>query len=116
MSLSRSGDIYPLQPHTLSPASVHVGEASIAYPCFDSSDFMYEDRSYQNYILRNHPITRTDMRELAESIVSQRTCMVSEDTPENLLPMVYYRGEGELMLVATRKKDGPTGVSIAAKN
>ena len=45
---------------------VHVGEMWSPYPCFDSEDYLYENRTYQNYIFRSRPITQDDMRKLSE--------------------------------------------------
>lgn len=41
---------------------IHVGEVWQGYPCFDSSDYATEARSYQNYLVRNKPVTNADMQ------------------------------------------------------
>ena len=79
---------------------VHVGEMWSPYPCFDSEDYLYENRTYQNYIFRRRPITQDDMKKLSELPSSCNECRVSENVPEDMRPMVYYVGDGAIMLVA----------------
>lgn len=77
-----------------------VGEYSESYPtfdCYDSSD----NRSYQNYIIRKYPITDDEFRAISE-LGHCNCCTITEETPLNYLPLVYYRGEGGFMLVAQR--------------
>ena len=81
---------------------VHVGEMWMPYPCFDWEDSMYEDRTYQNYVLRRRPITQEDMRQLSELPSHGNELRISNDIPEDMLPMVYYCGEGNDMIVAQR--------------
>jgi len=78
---------------------VHVGELCDPYPCFDSSDYGSENRSYSNFIFRNHPILLNDMRRLSELPGQINNCRVTEDVPQDMRPMVYYSGEGSVMLV-----------------
>ena len=80
---------------------IHVGEMWMPYPCFDSSDYAYEDRTYQNYIFRRNPITQEDMRKLSELRSHGDERRVSDDVPLEMLPMVYYCGDDDTMLVAT---------------
>ncbi len=79
---------------------VHVGEQWEPYPTFDSSDSGYESRSYSNYMFRKHPIRQNDMRRLSELPSSINVCKVTEDTPVDMRPIVYYKGDGNVMLVA----------------
>jgi len=83
-----------------SKCEVHVGEVWASYPCFDSEDFMYEDRTYQNYIFRSRPITQDDMQQLSALPSKCNYCRVSENIPPEMLPMVYYVGDGDTMLAA----------------
>ena len=78
---------------------IHVGELWMRYPCFDSSDFLYENRSYQNYIFRNHPIWKREMRSLEELPGFCDARRLDDSVPVDMLPMVYYRGDGNTMLV-----------------
>ncbi len=91
-------------PQSCEPKSecmVHVGELWQRYPCFDSEDYMYENRSYQNYIFRFHKITKFNMRMLAYLPGWYNCKRVSWLLPWWYLPMVYYEGDGDTMLVAT---------------
>ena len=65
---------------------VHVGELWMSYPCFDSSDFLYENRTYQNYILRERPITFEDMERLKNLPSGMNAQRLSPSVPEDMLP------------------------------
>lgn len=79
---------------------VHVGHLFENYPIFDSSD-LCDDRTYQNYIFRTAPITEEDMIEAFHTFHGFNFCMVHENIPEERLPILYYRGDGKYMLLAT---------------
>ena len=79
---------------------VHVGEMWMPYPCFDFEDSLYEDRTYQNYILRRRPITQGDMKRLSALPSKGNELRITEELPIDMLPMVYYVGDGDTMLVA----------------
>lgn len=79
---------------------VHVGQLWMRYPCFDSSDFLYERRSYQNFILRDRPITSADMKKLNNLPWKGNAKRISESVPSYMLPMVYYVGDGNEMIIA----------------
>lgn len=79
---------------------VHVGEMWMPYPCFDSEDFFNENRTYQNYIFRRNPITQDDMRKLSELPSGCNECRISENMPVEMLPMIFYVGDGETMILA----------------
>lgn len=79
---------------------VHVGELWMSYPCFDSSDFMCENRSYQNFIFRDRPITSSDLRRLEQLPTHMNAQRLDASVPEEMLPMVYYVGDGDTMWVA----------------
>ena len=80
---------------------VHVGEMWMPYPCFDSEDFAIENRSYQNFVFREHPINQDDMRVMSELPSKGNECRISENMPAEVLPIVFYVGDGDSMLVAT---------------
>ncbi len=81
---------------------LHVGNFYENYPRFDSSDAL-DDRTYQNYIVRPRPITTEDFSEISAVKGKGNNCRVHEGTPASLLPLVYYQGAGDYMLVATEK-------------
>ncbi|MCH5310397.1 MAG: hypothetical protein J1E57_00290 [Prevotella sp.] len=73
---------------------LHVGQLWERYPCFDLSDYATERCFYQNYIIRKEPIRETEILQLKKFRISERI-------PLDMLPMVYYVGDGGFMLVAT---------------
>ncbi len=81
--------------------SVHVGEMWMPYPCFDAEDYANENRTYQNFVLRQRPITQDDMKTLSELPSKGNECRISESMPAEVLPLLYYVGEGDTMLLAT---------------
>ena len=81
---------------------VHVGQIYENYPVFDISDYS-DNRTYQNYIFRTAPITENDMNEAFETFHGFNFCMVHEGIPEEMLPILYYGGDGKYMLLATAK-------------
>ena len=82
---------------------IHVGEMWMPYPCFDWEDSINENRTYQNYVLRSRPITQEDMQRLSELEPHTNEQRIWSDVPEDMLPMIYYCGEGVDMLIAVRK-------------
>ena len=82
-----------------------VGELYESYPCFDSSDFMYENRSYQNFVIRDRLVTDKEMLRITRLPMRSNYRLVTEEMPLDALPMVYYEGDGGMMLVATQKVD-----------
>lgn len=82
--------------------NIHIGELYESYPTFDSSDFG-DNRSYQNYIFRATPITEANMMETLGIPHDCNFCMVHENIPAYLLPILYYEGDGDYMLLATSK-------------
>ena len=95
--------------HTFSPtakqgyADVHICEIYSSYPIFDSWDAC-DDRTYQNYIFSSSPLDENIMQEAAHTPHGINFCMVHEKLPQEKLPILYYKGEGKQMLLATRKK------------
>lgn len=77
---------------------IHVGEMWMPYPCFDSEDFANENRSFINFIFRSRPLTQDDMRQLSELPSSGSQCRVTDHVPQDMLPLLYYCGEGNEML------------------
>lgn len=82
---------------------IHIGEIYQNYPIFDSYD-LSDDRTYQNYIFRNKAISEEDMRVAFQIPHESNFRMVHENIPQELLPILYYSGDGKYMLLATSKK------------
>lgn len=79
---------------------LHVLEIYQRYPCFDSSDYAYEDRFYRNYFFLEKPFTKADIIRLAEMKRVGNLEYIADEMPEQALPSVYYVGEGNDMIVA----------------
>lgn len=98
-SIYRKGDSISKKETLQGP--IHVGEVWDSYPVFDSGN-LGDDRTYQNYIVRDRPISDMEMSDLANVHSRYDFCKLHETTPENLLPMVYYRGDGGFLLLAKK--------------
>lgn len=72
------------------------------YPKFDSSDAC-DDRSYDNYIIRKREITNTDMNRLFKVPSCRNAMRIHETIPTELLPVLYYGGSEDYMLLASAK-------------
>lgn len=82
---------------------IHVGKFYADYPCFDSFDAC-DNRSYQNFIFRKEQITCEEMRRTLKAVPHNRDfCMVHESIDYNYMPILYYKGEGDYMLLASWK-------------
>ena len=81
-----------------------------SYPCFDSSDFMYEDRSYQTYFFTmDKEVATAICEETRMSSWDYMTKHIEEKYPvlepmfnmskiqEYHLPFIYYHGDGDTM-------------------
>lgn len=70
---------------------VYVGEDSQLYPCFDSSDYLYEDRRYTNLVFAE------SMAELERKLeVLERMSQLERNynkLTERLHPMAYWEGD-----------------------
>ena len=83
---------------------IHIGELYESYPIFDSYD-LSDDRTYQNYIFREKNITCRDMEATFSIYHTGDFCMVNEQITPELLPILYYKGDGNYMLLATKKEE-----------
>ena len=88
---------------TLPYPDIHIGQLWERYPCFDSYDYANEKRTYQNYIFKKTPISKEDIVKLHKLPATTNFCKVTDEIPEDLLPILYYVGEGDTMLLATKK-------------
>lgn len=83
---------------------VHVGYLYKDYPKFDSSDYLYDNRSYNNYIFAKEPITEERMREVQKIPSAYNLIKVHEAISETQLPILYSDdGWGGYMLLATKR-------------
>lgn len=79
---------------------VHVVCIYEPYPCFDSEDYASEDRDFSNYFFSTEPFTKQHIERLANLPGRCNAQMVDETMPEWAAPAVYYRGEGDKIIVA----------------
>lgn len=83
-------------------SGLHVSEFYASYPVFDSYD-VGDDRTYQNYVFTNEPIDEVRLKEISEISCNYNYCMVHERIPERFLPILYYSGDGDYMILAQKK-------------
>lgn len=79
---------------------LHVVELYERYPCFDASDYAYEKRCYSNYFFSTEPLSDEAIVGLSKLKRGANYCMITSDMPGTALPMVYYVGDGNEMVVA----------------
>lgn len=93
------------QPWEIEPKSsvegVHVVCVYEPYPCFDSEDYATENRDFSNYFFSTMPFTKQQIERLAKLPGRCNAQIVNENMPEWAIPAVYYRGEGDKMIIAT---------------
>lgn len=95
---------YTREGYIRNPAGMHVGDIYENYPVFDSYD-VGDNRCYHNYVFSRVPLTEEMMEEYCNKISSHfNNCMVHEDIPEVLLPIIYYNGDSDYVLLATAKQ------------
>ena len=80
---------------------IHVICVYEPYPCFDSEDYANEDRDYSNYFFSTRPFTKQQIDRLSKLPGRCNAQIVCDTMPEWAAPAVYYRGDGEKMVVAT---------------
>ena len=85
-----------------SPDGLHIGMMFQSYPQFDSYD-AGDNRSYDNYIIRKKEITKSDMEKLSEVPSLYNDMRIHERIPASMLPILYYGGSGDYILLATAK-------------
>ena len=84
------------------PMGLHIGNIWECYPVFDSYDSA-DDRSYNNYMISHQPFTEDLMEQYCKQIkVHSNACMVHEDIPRSLLPILYYNGDSDWVLLASK--------------
>lgn len=91
---------YPCNPIA---SDIHVGEIWHSYPMFDIYD-MADNRTYNNYVVRNHKITPKDIAAVIALPYEANYIRITEHISKDCLPLVYYNGDGNSILVATAKQ------------
>ena len=91
---------YTREGYEPNPAGLHIGNIWESYPMFDSSDAS-DGRSYNNYVFSKKPLTEDMMEQYCKEISSDfNACMVHEHIPKSLLPILYYDGDSDNVLLA----------------
>lgn len=87
-------------------AGLHIGNIWESYPTFDSFDDA-DGRSYDNYIFSKQPLTEAMMDRYCKEVSANfNACMVHEYIPQDLLPILYYNGDSDYILLASAKSSG----------
>ena len=95
---------YARSEYKRNPLGWHIGNIWESYPKFDSYDDS-DGRCYDNYVFAKQPLTEEKMEAYCKQIrASYNYCMVHENIPASLLPILYYVGDGDSVLLATGKK------------
>lgn len=95
---------YKREDYKHNPSGLHVGNIWKSYPKFDSSD-ANDGRSYNNYVFSKTPLTEEMMEDYCSRIKAPfDSCMVHENIPADLLPILYYDGDSNCVLLATAKE------------
>ncbi len=81
---------------------VHIGMIYKNYPVFDCYDAC-DNRCYRNFIFRKRKeITSKDIEDTFRYVKFKNDfCMVHEEIYASYLPILYYRGDGNYMLLAS---------------
>ena len=80
---------------------IHIGEIYQHYPTFDSFDAC-DNRCYRNFIFSKEAITAQEMEKVFSATPhTNNFCMVHETIDWGFLPILYYSGEGDYMLLAS---------------
>jgi hypothetical protein len=72
------------------------------YPCFDIYDSINENRFYQNFFFSKKAFTAETVLKISKLPTYSNCCLCTEHIPEELLPMIYYCGEGEVLIMASK--------------
>ena len=95
---------YALEGYIHNAAGLHVGNIWESYPKFDSYDDC-DSRSFNNYVFSMQPLTEAMMDQYCKHVdIGSNACMVHENIPEQYLPLLYYDGDSDYVLLATAKK------------
>lgn len=72
---------------------LYVGLVYEPYPCFDSSDYGYEDRKYWNFFFSRKPITEGIINRLADMQCLSDARYVHKNMDESATPALYWGGD-----------------------
>ena len=73
---------------------IYVGCDCERYPCFDSEDYATENRFYWNFVFARDKLELDQKIKLLETCrCGCNYCKLTEATPEELYPMIYFQGD-----------------------
>lgn len=82
-------------------SSPYIVERSQRFPCFDSSDYAYENRYFRNFLIchskQEADIKAKKMTQLREG---GNFCLVNNNLSADMRPMLYYQDEDRSMTLA----------------
>lgn len=82
-------------------AKPYIIEWSQRFPCFDSSDYAYENRYFRNFLIcqskQEADMKVAYMKQLEEE---SNFCLANKSLPANMRPMVYFQDEDTSMVLA----------------
>ena len=71
------------------------------FPCFYAEDFVNEHRFYRNFLICNNKKEADKNAEQMKQLPnSSNFCLVNNNLPDEMRPMVYYMDENMTMLLA----------------
>lgn len=82
--------------------SVYVGEDSESYPCFDSSDYAFENRYYWNFVFAK---SKEELESKLDSLKRFKANGNYYKLNCGIYPMVYFGGDNSMLLEVTECDD-----------
>ena len=74
------------------------------FPCFDYHDYATERRFFRNYLFckSNEEAAKKGYAFQKSMVKVANYCLIGEDMPEDMLPMVYYADHSKEVVIAKR--------------
>lgn len=74
------------------------------FPCFDAEDYATETRFFRNFLFcqSNEEAARKEGIFRKSEVRGANFCLIGEDMPEEMLPMVYYEDEEKEVVIAKK--------------
>lgn len=69
------------------------------FPCFDSYDYASENRFYHNFLFCDDKNDAAIKKVSFDAIPKTYGCIVDQNYPKDLRPLVYYADESDCMTV-----------------
>lgn len=74
------------------------------FPCFDSDDYATEKRFFRNFLFckSSEEAAKKGDTFRKSKVRAINYCLIGEDMPEDMLPMVYYADESKEVIIARK--------------